>query len=250
MADPFADTLLAAVSAAEATAASGGAIGSWIEMVLARRPVWVAQEAAALFARQSASTAPLWRWVRVSGPLRTVAMRGTSMAVTVSGAGGLAVTLGIPLVVAIGTWVMLGSGYYQARKEIRKKGFMTGFSQGFTMGVLKWTWHQAVSRFGKPFVIRTNAWDSVMDREETMGYNEGLIKGWGAGSAVPETFYDAASDKLVDKKKAYRIALRRLAGITAHGEWSTNWDEAALQQSNYVIYLAGAGVRHGLIVAE
>ena len=221
-----------------------------INFVLARRPVWQAQAAAAGFASMSAQTAPLWRWVRVAGPQWTAAARGTSMAATVSGAGGLAVTLGIPIVVAVGSWLMLGVGYYEARKEIRQKGYMTGFSQGFTMGVLKWTWDQAVQRFAKRFVIRRYVWDPVMDREEALGYNEGLIKGWAAGSAVPETWYDKDLNKVVDKKKAYRIALRRLANIHADGDWSRNFDEAALQQRNYVIELAGPGLHHGLIVPE
>src|SRR5262245_40690325 len=116
--DPMADTLEAAVQAAESTAVSGGAIMSWIEMVLARRPVWQAQAAAAEFARQSASTAPLWRWVRVAGPQFVETAQGTSISATVSSVAGLATTLGIPLVVAVGSWVMLGAGYYQARKEI------------------------------------------------------------------------------------------------------------------------------------
>lgn len=252
MVDPLAATLEAAVEAFESggTAVSGGAIGSWIGMVLRQRPIWAVQQATLLFAQQSASTAPLWRWVRLPGPLYGAAARGTSMAATVSGAGGLAVTLGIPIVVAVGVWVMLGSGYYQARKEIRRKGFMTGFSHGFTTGVLKWSWDLAVAHLAKPFVIRTNAFDPVMDREEALGYNEGLTKGWAVGSAVWETFYDSRLDKVVDKKKSYRIALRRLAGRHDSGEWSRNWDEARLQQDNYVIELAGAGIRNGLIVPE
>jgi hypothetical protein len=51
-------------------------------------------------------------------------------------------------------------------------------------------------------------------------------------------------------RKAYRIALRRLAGRHDAGAWSQNADEARLQQSGYVIELAAAGVRHGLILAE
>jgi hypothetical protein len=255
MVDPFgatgfADTLLAAVEAGESTAISGGAVGSWIEMVLARRPIWAAQAAALEFAKDSAATAPLWRWVQVAGPLRVEAVRGTSLAATTSGVASLALTLGVPLVAAVGVWVMLGSGYYQARKEIRRKGFMSGFSQGFTMGVLKWDWHQAVQRFAKRFVIRRNAFDSVMDREEALGYNEGLIKGWAAGSAVWEKYYDARLGKVVDKKKAYRIALRRLADRHDSSPWSANEDMARLQQVDYVINLAAAGLKHGLIVPE
>ena len=247
--DPLADTLRAAVETLESMGASNP-MNNFIQFVLERRPVWQAQAAAAGFASQSAQAAPLWRWVRVVGPQWTEAVRGTSMVATVQGAAGLAVTMGIPLVVAVGSWVMLGAGYYQARKEIRQKGYMSGFSQGFTMGVLKWTWEQAVQGFAVKFVIRKNVWDSVMDREEALGYNEGLIKGWAAGSAVWETWYDKNQNKVVDKKKDYRIALRRLANIHADGEWSRNPDEARLQQRNYVIELAAAGMRHGLIVME
>ncbi len=243
--DPLAETLRAAVAALESTAVSGGRVMSWMEFILSRQPVWLAQAAAAEFARQSASTAPLWRWIRVPGPQLVAAARGTSVAATISGAAGLATTLGIPLVVAAGTWVMLGAGYYQARQEVRQKGFMSGFSQGFVMGVLNWGWHHAVSLFAKRFVIRKNAFDPVMDREEALGYNEGLIKGWAAGAGVPRRFM---RDK--DVRKAYRIALRRLADRRDTGPWSTNEDEARLQQSGYVIELAAAGVRHGLIVAE
>lgn len=246
MVDPFADTLEKVLE----TAVSGGAMQSWIEFVLARRPIWAAQLATAGFVNQAASTAPLWRWIRLPGPLYAEAARGTSMAATVSGATGLATTLGIPLVVAVGSWVMLGAGYYQARQQVRRQGFMSGFAQGFTMGVLKWTWDQAVHRFAKRFVIRKNAFDSVADREEALGYNEGLIKGWAAGNGVPETYYEKSLDKVIDKKKSYRIALRRLAGRTDSGPWSNNEDVARLQQTGYVIELAAAGVRHGLIVME
>jgi hypothetical protein len=247
--DPYADTLRAAVQAAE-TVASGGAAQSFIEFVLARRPVWQAQAATAAFVRQAASTAPIWRWVRLTGPQFVEAARGTSMAATTSGAGGLASTLGIPIVVAVGSWVMLGAGYYQARQEVRQRGFMSGFSQGFTMGVLNWTWNQAVYRFAMPFPVRRNAFDSLADREEALGYNEGLTKGWAAGNGVPETFYDQKSKQTIDPKKQYRIALRRLAGRTDSGSWSTNENEKRLQQRNYVIELAAAGVKNGLIVME
>ncbi|HMQ05049.1 MAG TPA: hypothetical protein PKD26_14105 [Pyrinomonadaceae bacterium] len=250
MIDPLADTLRAAVNAAESTVASGGAAMSFIEMVLRRRPFWVAQQAAMEFARHSSTTAPIWRWVRVPGPNFVEVMRGTSTAATMQGITGLAVTMGIPIVTAVGVWVMLGSGYYQARQEVRRRGYMSGFSQGFTMGVLNWKWEQAVHLFAKRFVIRKNVFDPVMDREEALGYNEGLIKGWGTGSAVPDAFFDFSTGKVVDKRKSFRIALRKLAGRRDSGGWSRNADEARLQQSSYVIELAAAGLRHGLIVVE
>ena len=172
------------------------------------------------------------------------------MTATVQGAGGLAMTMGIPLVAAAGVWVMLGSGYYAARKEVKRRGFMSGFSHGFTTGVLKWKWDHAVSVFAKPFVIRKNAFAPSLDREEALSYNEGLIKGWAAGEGVWESFYDKSQDKVIDKKQSYRIALRKLAGRRDSGSWSRDPDRARLQQSSYVIELAGAGIKHGLILPE
>jgi len=84
-----------------------------------------------------------------------------------------------------------------------------------------------------------------MDREEALGYNEGLIKGWAAGSGVPHRFM---RDQEV--RKAYRIALRRLADRTISGSWSRDADEARLQQWSYVVDLAAAGMREGLIVPD
>jgi hypothetical protein len=243
--DPYADTLRAAVETVES---NGGRVMSFVEFVLARRPVWLAQAAAAEFARQAASTAPLWRWVSVAGPQFVETVQGTSMAATASSVAGLATTLGIPIVVAAGSWVMLGAGYYQARQEIRRAGFMSGFSHGFTTGVLNWSFGQAVRLFVKRFVIRRNKFDTVMDREEALGYNEGLIKGWGVGSGVPEKLFAHRSNQ--EKKKAYRIALRRLAKRHDSGPWSANEDMARLQQSGYVIELAAAGLRRGLIVPQ
>jgi len=241
----YADTLRAAVETVES---SGGQVMNFVEFVLARRPVWLAQAAAAEFARQAASTAPLWRWVSVAGPQFVEAGYGTSMAATVTSVTGLATTLGIPIVAAAGTWIMLGAGYYQARQEVRRTGFMSGFSHGFTTGVLNWNFGQAVQLFVKRFVIRRNKFDPVMDREEALGYNEGLIKGWAAGAGVPEKLFSHRFNE--DKKKAYRIALRRLANRHDTGSWSRDADEARLQQSGYVIELAAAGMRHGLIVPE
>jgi hypothetical protein len=236
--DPIASTIEALLGSSQGGTAATGPVAEILKG-LARRPVWIEQIAAHEAAAGARSTAPVWRWVRMRGPMSTVAARGTSMAATVSGAAGLAMTLGIPLVVAVGTWVMLGSGYYLARKRIRQKGTVTGFAQGFVMGVLNWQWHHAWSIFGRPYVVRANSWDARMDVEETLGLNEGLHKGFGLGSATPE-----------DRKKGYRIALRRLAGRHDAGPWSRNSDEAHLQQRNYVLELAGAGVRQGLIVAE
>jgi hypothetical protein len=253
-------------------------VGEIARRVMPRALAW---RAAQEFMTHARAVTPLWRWVAAETPVAgqnlAVAARGTSLA----GVGGLALTLGVPIVVAVGSWVILGSGYYQARKEVRRKGFMTGFSHGFVTAVHKWTYDQTIDVFLKRFVIRTNVWDPVMDREEALGYNEGLIKGWGVGDAVPENFIrykrffpspysgkntsnewvsdrELASKKdrigmvpvKVDKKKSMRIALRRIAENNFTGSWSRNEDEKYQQQSSYVRDLGGKGLLRGLIVPE
>ncbi len=51
-------------------------------------------------------------------------------------------------------------------------------------------------------------------------------------------------------KKTFRMTLRNAANRHGSREWSRNDDEARQQQVSYVIQLAGAGIRSGLIVAE
>jgi hypothetical protein len=137
----------------------------------------------------------------------------------------------------VGVWVALGSGYYEARQIAQQKGALSGFSHGFVAGILKWTWPQLRDRFG----IRSagkNPWDQGVAVAEAKGYNNGLKTGFGMGNAVPD-----------DAKKAYRIQLRKLTRIHGSGPWSQNADEAYLQQRNYLIDLAAAGVRYGVIRA-
>ena len=221
------------------TAASVSEMAEAIGKMLLRRPIWIEQVATHELAAVASRTAPLWRWVRIAGPLGDVAVRGTSVGATVGGVGSLALTAGVPIVVAAGVWVMLGSGYYQARAIAKKRGVITGFSQGFTMGVLRWGWEHAVTRFGKRFVVNANSFDAGATREETIGYNEGLVAGFAAGYATSD-----------EQAKNFRIALRKLAGRADAGDWARDSDVARLQQVGYVIALAGAGVRHGLLVSE
>jgi hypothetical protein len=158
----------------------------------------------------------------------------------IGGGGAAAVAAGaIPVVVAIGVWVALGSGYYQARQIIKQKAAMSGFARGFVAGVLKWRGSHVVNILAQRYVVRTNTVDPDADVIEANAFNDGLVKGFALGSS--------ASD---DAKKGYRIHLRKLAGISAAGDWSRNADEAHLQQSNYVVYLASAAMRYGVIKAE
>ena len=125
MADPFADTVRASVE----TLMSTGGAASAVALMLGSRARFLAIQIARIGAIESAATAPIWRWVRVAGQVGTNVVRGTSMAASVTGAASLALTLGVPMVVAAGVWVALGAGYNAAKEEVKKKGYMRGFSK-------------------------------------------------------------------------------------------------------------------------
>jgi hypothetical protein len=84
-------------------------------------------------------------------------------------AGSLALTAGVPLVAAVGVWVALGSGYYQAREEAKKEESMSGFSQGFVMGILGWKWTHVIGLFRRPY-LSINSFDSTMDSIRVNSY--------------------------------------------------------------------------------
>ncbi len=154
-----------------------------------------------------------------------------------TGAGGAVAAGAIPVVTAVGVWVALGSGYYQAREQAKVEESVRGFTQGFVMGVLEWNWDHVVARFQRP-LLRINKFDEQMDVIRVRAYHGGVKSGYGTGTAMPP-----------NAKKAYRIKLRSLAGRRDSGPWSRNSDEARLQQISYVIELAAAGVRGGLLRA-
>jgi len=215
-------------------------LGMGMEAAMDHARVLFAQQ----WARAGAATAPLWRMVTIRtgvgiwSSLTSISAPGTSVAATISGAGALGI-IGVTGVVAVGSWLMLGLGYYEARKWARQEGTRIGFARGFVMGILNWKWHHAVDHFAVRHVVRSNPMDHQVEVQRALGNNEGLKQGFAVGSSASE-----------EKKKAYRILLRHLAGRTHTGEWSRNWDMAALQQRNYVHDLVAAGFKSGVISIE
>ncbi|MBK8913150.1 MAG: hypothetical protein IPM64_00875 [Phycisphaerales bacterium] len=201
------------------------------------------QKLAVTWGQMAASTAPVWRAIPYVNPVRGMALPmgsagGTSSAATVQGLAALGIA-GVAIAVAAGVWVALGAPYYQAVERARERGFMSGFSQGFVTGVLNWGWHHAASRFGMRRVVLRNHFVPEADRVEAVAHNEGLFVGFALGMGGK-----------AEGKKAFRIALRKLAGRVDDAPWSRDADEARLQQVDYVISLASAGVKHGLIVGK
>ena len=150
-------------------------------------------------------------------------------------AGSLALTAGVPIVTAVGVWVALGSGYYQARQEAKREEAMSGFSQGFVMAVLKWQWSHVVARFQRQY-LSINKFDEQMNSIRVNSYHGGLMRGFLAGRVLPD-----------DVKKEIVKKLREAGNVSAPKDWSRNSDIARNQQISYVIELAGAGRRHRLI---
>ena len=152
-----------------------------------------------------------------------------------AGAGSFALTAGVPVITAVGVWVALGSGYYQAREESKNANTMSGFSQGFVMAILKWKWHNVVSRFQRPF-LRINKFDEQMDSIRVTSYHKGLKSGFLAGTALSD-----------DAKKEYIKKIRSAGNVHGPKEWSRDDDTARNQQISYVIDLAVTALRLQII---
>ncbi|HMS40618.1 MAG TPA: hypothetical protein PKE69_10350 [Pyrinomonadaceae bacterium] len=155
-----------------------------------------------------------------------------------AGAGSLALTAGVPIITAVGVWVALGSGYYQAREQAKNENTMSGFSQGFVMAILKWKWHNVVSRFQRPY-LRINKADEAMNRIRVESYHKGLQSGFLAGSALSD-----------DAKKEYVKKIRSAGNAYAPKQWSENEYEARNQQISYVIDLAATAMKLQIIKPE
>ncbi len=153
-------------------------------------------------------------------------------------AGSFALTAGVPIITAVGVWVALGSGYYEARQKAKKNETLSGFSQGFVMAIIGWKWDHVVSRFRRNY-LRINHFDEAMDVIRVNSYHEGLKTGYLAGMALSDA-----------NKKEYRRKIRQAGNIKGPKEWSANGDVARNQQISYVIEMAGAALRYQVIKAE
>ncbi len=152
-----------------------------------------------------------------------------------AGAGAVAAGV-IPIIVAVGVWVALGSGYYEAREIVKKENMMSGFSQGFVCGLLRWTYSQTVDKF-KMSHLRINTFYEQTDYDRVDSYMEGLSTGFIAGQAMP-----------LEGKKAYLKKMRKIAGIPT--PTAEEWRGNRRVQQDYVITLATLAMMHGLIKSE
>jgi hypothetical protein len=152
--------------------------------------------------------------------------------------GSFALTAGVPIVTAVGVWVALGSGYYQAREQAKNENTLSGFSQGFVAAILDWKWNHVVSRFRRNY-LSINKFDEKMNEIRVKSYHSGLQTGYLAGVSLS---YEA--------KKAYVRKIRGAGNVQAPKEWSKDDDVARNQQISYVIDMASTALKLQIIKAE
>ena len=78
-----------------------------------------------------------------------------------------------------------------------------------------------------------------MDSIRVNSYHDGLKRGFLAGTVLGE-----------DAKKAYRSKIRNAGNVHGPKEWSRDDDVKRNQQISYVIEMAGAARRYGIIKSE
>lgn len=161
----------------------------------------------------------------------------------VAGAGTTVAAVVIPVVAMVAVQVALGAGYYQAREKAKKDEFVSGFARGFIIGLLKWELRFTIDRFWDNAVAR-DSWDEAMPTIRAQAHNEGLIAGRVAGLAKSD------AEKQVYLKWLTKVSDASTAGWTSR---SDNWNErmrARRVQLNYVIEMAVAARKLGLVIAE
>jgi Putative peptidoglycan binding domain len=131
-------------------------------------------------------------------------------AATVGGATvfGVGVAYAGPALGLVGTFMALGSGYDEAREEIRNEATSSGFSRGFVAGILNMSPSTTKSLFGMHGVVSSNVMDPESDVMKVNAYNKGLVAGYALAHTATE-----------DEKRAFVFEIRRFAPGVSPGDW-------------------------------
>jgi hypothetical protein len=138
----------------------------------------------------------------------TVTAEGVAVATGAATIGGLTLAVTGPILGMTGVFMALGSGYEEAREEIRNEATLSGFSQGFVAGLLRMSTGTVSSLFARHNVIHRNDFDPDADVIETKAYNKGLVAGYTMASQVPD-----------DDKKTYILEIRASGADADAGNW-------------------------------
>ena len=138
-----------------------------------------------------------------------VAYTGTAAGAT-GGAtiAGLTVAFAGPALGLAGTFMALGSGYDEAREEIRNEEIASAFAQGFVAGILNMSPSTTRSLFGKHGVGTRNVADPESDWMKVNAHNRGLLAGYALANTATE-----------DEKKAFVFELRKYVTGVSAGAW-------------------------------
>ena len=121
---------------------------------------------------------------------------------------GVALAYTGPFLGLAGTFMALGSGYEEAREEIRNEATASGFSRGFVAGILNMSGPTTKSLFGMHGVVNRNVMDPESDGMKVTAYNRGLVAGYLlANTATPE------------QKKAFVFEIRKHNPGAETGNW-------------------------------
>jgi hypothetical protein len=123
------------------------------------------------------------------------------------GAADLALTLGVPIAVWVGVFAALGAPYAEARALVKHESFVSGFSQGFVTGLIKWEWQQTVSRFFRFGPGQINPFDEALSFIAANAYNEGLRAGYIHACGLNEDGRKAILHRLRRRPRARAIGI-------------------------------------------
>jgi hypothetical protein len=137
---------------------------------------------------------------------------------TIAGVAGVAG----PVLGMAGTFMALGSGYEEAREEIKNEATASGFAQGFVAGILNMSPSTTTSLFG----VHSLGTRNVMDPESDVMKANARNKGLAAGYALANTATD-------DEKKSFVLELRE---HVPGGGYVGNWGD--LEKRDYVVEYA------------
>ncbi len=182
----------------------------WLESPLISR--WMSNEAAGAAAAAEARLAAA-----------TASLRSSTLSMA---AADLMTTAVVPLQIWAQVYIILGAPYREAQILVRSENFVSGFTQGFVTGLLKWDWAHTRARFVRfsPDFNTSGAVD--LGFISANARNEGLRNGYLHASLLPDPI-----------KKKFLAHLKSLSPSTHAGNWSRN------EQISYVIELAAAGRR-------
>jgi hypothetical protein len=130
-------------------------------------------------------------------------------AIGVATVAGVGMAVAGPVLGMAGVFMALGSGYAEAREQIKNEATVSGFSQGFVAGLLNMSSGTVKSIFAQHGVIPRHPGDPDADVIEMHARNRGVVAG-----------YLMANQASAADKKAYLAEIHEFTGHVSAGDWT------------------------------